>query len=100
MKVVAAVALALATCSSAIELTQADWDDKTAGKSVFVKFFAPWCGHCKGMKPDWDKLMTAYEGHATTLVADVDCTGEGKSLCETVGVEGFPTIKHGDPSDL
>merc|ERR1711972_1132983 len=45
-------------------------------------------------------LMTAYKDHATTLVADVDCTAEGKSLCEVVGVEGFPTIKHGDPSDL
>mmetsp|Transcript_72814 Transcript_72814/g.189024 ORF Transcript_72814/g.189024 Transcript_72814/m.189024 type:complete len:168 (+) Transcript_72814:221-724(+) len=52
------------------------------------------------MKPDWDKLMAAYKDHATTLVADVDCTTEGKSLCETVGVEGFPTIKYGDPSDL
>jgi len=52
------------------------------------------------MKPDWDKLMKAFKGHATTLVADVDCTADGKALCETVGVEGFPTIKHGDPSDL
>jgi len=44
--------------------------------------------------------MAAYKDHATTLVADVDCTAGGKSLCETVGVEGFPTIKYGDPSDL
>jgi len=43
MKVFATVALALATRSSALELTtQADWDEKTAGKSVFVKFQAPW----------------------------------------------------------
>mmetsp|Transcript_106615 Transcript_106615/g.267245 ORF Transcript_106615/g.267245 Transcript_106615/m.267245 type:complete len:167 (-) Transcript_106615:130-630(-) len=52
------------------------------------------------MKPAWDKLMAAYKDHKTTLVADVDCTAGGKSLCETVGVEGFPTIKYGDPSDL
>jgi len=44
--------------------------------------------------------MAAYEGHATTLVADVDCISEGKELCEQHGVEGFPTIKYGDPSDL
>merc|ERR1712187_587941 len=34
------------------------------------------------------------------LIADVDCTAGGKSLCDQVGVRGYPTIKHGDPSDL
>jgi len=52
------------------------------------------------MKPDWDKLMSAFKGHASTLVADVDCTAGGKSLCEEQGVRGYPTIKHGDPSDM
>mmetsp|Transcript_39368 Transcript_39368/g.124951 ORF Transcript_39368/g.124951 Transcript_39368/m.124951 type:complete len:169 (+) Transcript_39368:211-717(+) len=52
------------------------------------------------MKPDWDKLATAFKGHATTLIADVDCTAGGKDLCEMIGVRGYPTIKYGDPSDL
>jgi hypothetical protein len=52
------------------------------------------------MKPAWDKLMKQFEGHATALVADVDCTAEGKPVCEQNGVEGFPTIKWGDPSAL
>jgi len=52
------------------------------------------------MKPDWDKLMTAFEGHASTLIADVDCTTGGKDLCNDVGVRGYPTIKYGDPNDL
>mmetsp|Transcript_14768 Transcript_14768/g.24867 ORF Transcript_14768/g.24867 Transcript_14768/m.24867 type:complete len:155 (+) Transcript_14768:171-635(+) len=52
------------------------------------------------MKPDWDKLMGEFAGSATQLVADVDCTADGKSLCETVGVRGYPSIKWGDPSDL
>lgn len=52
------------------------------------------------MKPDWDKLMTDFEGHATILVGDVDCTAEGKPLCDGNGVQGFPTIKHGDPASL
>lgn len=52
------------------------------------------------MKPDWDKLMGEYEGHASILVGDVDCTTEGKPLCDSNGVKGFPTIKHGDPSAL
>jgi hypothetical protein len=41
-KIVAAVLLALGVGSRAIELTPDTWDDATAGKSVFVKFLAPW----------------------------------------------------------
>mmetsp|Transcript_92517 Transcript_92517/g.283260 ORF Transcript_92517/g.283260 Transcript_92517/m.283260 type:complete len:169 (-) Transcript_92517:122-628(-) len=52
------------------------------------------------MKPDWDKLVDAYKGSDTTLVADVDCTAAGKELCNQVGVRGYPTIKYGDPNDL
>jgi hypothetical protein len=52
------------------------------------------------MKPAWDKLMSEYAGHATALIGDVDCTAEGKELCEEHGVQGFPTIKWGDPSAL
>merc|ERR1719305_1348362 len=44
--------------------------------------------------------MEEYKDSTTSLVADVDCTAEGKDLCETHGVQGFPTIKYGDPSDL
>jgi len=52
------------------------------------------------MKPDWDKLMDEFKGSPSALVADVDCTTEGKELCETHGVRGYPTIKHGDPDEL
>lgn len=52
------------------------------------------------MKPDWDKLMGAFKDSPSILVGDADCTAGGKSLCESVGVRGYPTIKHGDPSDL
>jgi hypothetical protein len=52
------------------------------------------------MKPAWDKLMTEYKGHKTTLIADVDCTAAGKPLCDANGVSGYPTIKHGDPAAL
>jgi len=52
------------------------------------------------MKPDWDKLMDAFADSKTALVADVDCTAEGKPLCDANGVRGYPTIKWGDPSAL
>lgn len=52
------------------------------------------------MKPHWDKLMAKYADHKSILVADVDCTAGGEDLCQEIGVEGYPTIKHGDPADL
>jgi len=52
------------------------------------------------MKPDWDKLSAEYKDHASVLIGDADCTAGGKSLCDTIGVRGYPTIKSGDPSDL
>jgi len=55
------------------------------------------------MKPAWDKLMKNWnkgERLKTSLIADVDCTAEGKPLCEQVGVQGFPTIKWGDVGNL
>mmetsp|Transcript_79794 Transcript_79794/g.185282 ORF Transcript_79794/g.185282 Transcript_79794/m.185282 type:complete len:169 (-) Transcript_79794:96-602(-) len=52
------------------------------------------------MKPDWDKLIKEYKDHESILIADVDCTAGGKDLCEDVGVQGYPTIKYGDPNNL
>jgi len=53
------------------------------------------------MKPAWDKLAKEYADSKVGLVADVDCTTEGgKQLCGVHGVQGFPTIKWGDPSAL
>jgi len=52
------------------------------------------------MKPQWDTLIKEYKDHPTVVVADVDCTGAGKSLCDEHGVQGFPTLKWGDPDDL
>merc|ERR1719511_399683 len=44
--------------------------------------------------------MYLYKGDSSALIADVDCTADGKDLCEEVGVQGFPTIKFGDPNNL
>jgi protein disulfide-isomerase-like protein len=94
------LALALVVGSSAVHLTPDNFDDMTVGKSVFIKFYAPWCGHCKKIAPAWNELMEAFPGKDGKLVAEVDCTAEGKPLCDANGVKGFPTLKYGDPSDL
>jgi hypothetical protein len=53
------------------------------------------------MKPHWDKIMDEINvPGSSTLVADVDCTGAGKPLCDQNGVQGFPTVKYGDPNAL
>lgn len=52
------------------------------------------------MAPDWEKLSAEWEGHKVGLVAEVDCTADGKPLCDENGVRGFPTLKYGDPAGL
>jgi len=44
--------------------------------------------------------MTEFEGHKSALVGDIDCTAAGKPLCDSNGIKGFPTIKHGDPNNM
>lgn len=46
------------------------------------------------MKPAFDQLSGDYEGHPSVLIADVDCTADGQSLCQAKGVSGYPTIKY------
>jgi hypothetical protein len=51
------------------------------------------------MKPDWDKLAEELDDSTKVLIADVDCTADGKSLCEDYQVRGYPTIKYFSPPD-
>merc|ERR1719205_334420 len=92
--------LSVLAVAQGVDLTPENWDAQTNGKSVFIKFFAPWCGHCKRMAPDWEKLADEWAGNEVGLVAEVDCTAEGKPLCDQNGVKGFPTLKYGDPTAL
>ncbi len=57
---------------------------------VFVKFFAPWCGHCQAMAEDFKSAATVLRGKA--VLAEVDATKEEK-LAQSYNVEGFPTLK-------
>lgn len=90
----AATNLAFASTVLSLSLTQENFVDMTQGKNVFIKFFAPWCGHCKAIKQDWETLMNNFANDPQILVAEVDCTEEA-SLCAEQGVEGYPTIRWG-----
>jgi len=72
-----------------IELTAGNFDATVKGKATFVKFYAPWCGHCKNLAPTWDKLATALKGKAQ--IAKVDCTAHA-SICTEFNIEGYPTL--------
>jgi thiol-disulfide isomerase/thioredoxin len=85
---------------SGTALTKDNFAQLANGRQVFIKAFAPWCGHCKAMKPAWDSLMTDFQDSATLWVTECDCTADCKSLCSDLGVNGYPSIKFGTVGSL
>ncbi|KAM9317214.1 protein disulfide-isomerase A6 [Gastrophryne carolinensis] len=55
-----------------------------------VEFYAPWCGHCRSLTPEWKKAATALKGIVKIGAVDAD---EHKSLGGQFQIQGFPTIK-------
>lgn len=55
-----------------------------------IEFYAPWCGHCKQLAPEWTKAAKDLKGVVNVAAVDMD---EHQSLGAPYGITGFPTIK-------
>ncbi|GAA5881113.1 hypothetical protein JCM3774_000876 [Rhodotorula dairenensis] len=59
----------------------------------FVKYFAPWCSHCKAMAPAWKELAEDLAADGVR-VYQIDCDAkENKKACKVAKVQSYPTIK-------
>ncbi|XP_009593712.1 probable protein disulfide-isomerase A6 [Nicotiana tomentosiformis] len=61
-------------------------------RAALVEFYAPWCGHCKKLAPEYEKLGASFRKAKSILIGKVDCD-EHKSVCSKYGVQGYPTIQ-------
>ncbi len=67
------------------------FENESDSESVFAMVYAPWCGHCKTAKPEFEKLMQSYKGPTKMMMINGD---ENKEMTQKMGVKGFPTLRY------
>merc|ERR1712002_661562 len=77
--------------SHALSYDSEDFNENVPNKVHFIKFYAPWRGHCKRLAPIWDELALKYKD-SEILIRKVDCT-QHTPLCSSQEVTGYPTLK-------
>ncbi|KAL6080578.1 Protein disulfide-isomerase 2-3 [Balamuthia mandrillaris] len=80
--------------SGVIELTPQNFVSTVVNspKYTLVEFYAPWCGHCKALSPEYEKVAKNLQG--MIQVAAVNCDVESnRPLAGKYGIQGFPTLK-------
>ncbi|ORC93610.1 putative thioredoxin [Trypanosoma theileri] len=78
--------------SGVTELTPATFNQfVSTHKPVYILFYAPWCGHCRKIHPEWEKFAQATQGTIRVGALNAD---EHSQLGQQFGIRGFPTIKY------
>ena len=74
-------------------LSEGSFAGAVASGDTFIKFYAPWCGHCQKLAPVWDELAKKFESDGKVKIAKLDCT-EAQSVCQENEVRGYPTLAY------